>query len=183
MFNKLVNNKNNKKINSCQKVFETKWFSVDAITYDSSKKEPYYRISSDDSVDILAVTPDQKIILVRQFRPALGVYSLELPAGYINEKESKEAAIQRELKEETGFVCDSISYVGSVRISASRLNSMHHQFFGKGAKKVSNCSDKKEKCKVILVTQDEFKKLIISGKFVNVSGIATYFLAQLKGFL
>jgi len=178
-----MDNKDGKKMTSCQKVFETKWFSIEAVSYEDSKEEPYYRLSCGDAVVIIAVTPDKKIILVRQFRPAIGNYSLELPAGYIDEKESPEEAVKRELMEETGFACDSFTSLGSYEISPSRINNANHIFLGKGAKRISVSSDQKEKCAVVLATKDELNKLITEGKLVAIGVIGAYFLAQLKGFL
>ncbi len=56
MFNKQMDSKDSKKMISCQKVFETEWFSLEAVSYDSLKKEPYYRLSSNDSVTIPSLT-------------------------------------------------------------------------------------------------------------------------------
>jgi len=179
-----MDNKNNGKPSSCQKVFETEWFSIDAISYGgTSDKKPYFRLSCGDAVGVLAITPEQKIILVRQFRPAIEDYSLELPAGYIDRKETKEEAVKRELKEETGFVCDSVVYLGSLMGCPSRINNTLHQFFGNNARRVSAGSDQEEKCEVVLVNKDEFKKLVTEKKLIASGAIATYFLAQLKGFL
>jgi len=183
MFNKEINIKAGKKMTSCKEVFKTEWFSIEAVSYNDSNEKPYYRLSCDDSVGILAVTSDQKIILVRQFRPAIGMHPLELPSGYLDKKESMEDAIKRELLEETGFVCDSVTYVGPLQVCLSRIDSTHHIFFGKGAKKISAIMDKKEIEEINLVTQDEFEKLIIEKKFLTSSGIATYYLAKIKGLL
>ena len=180
----MMDDKNNIKPNSCRKVFESPWFSIDEVLYNETFYEkPYFRLSCGDAVGILAVTPEQKIILVKQFRPAIGDYSLELPAGYIDDKETAEEAVKRELKEETGFVCDSVIHLGSLKGCPSRINNTLHQFFGNNARRVSAGSDQKEECEVVLVNKDEFKKLVIEEKLVASGAIATYFLAQLKGFL
>jgi 8-oxo-dGTP pyrophosphatase MutT (NUDIX family) len=164
-----------------RKVFETEWFSIEATLDNFSGNKPYYRLSCNDSVEILAVTPERKIILIRQFRPALGIYTLEFPSGYVDEKESSEDAIERELKEETGFVCDSVIFMGSFKIVPSRINTTLHFFFGKDAKIVEK--KRKEEIEVILVSEEEFRKLIMEEKFFDVSGLAIYFIAKLKGFL
>lgn len=160
-------------------VFETEWFSIEEVPYN---ERPYYRLSCNDSVEILAVTNDKKIILVRQFRPALGMHMLELPAGYIDETESKESAVERELREETGFICDSTAFLGSFKIKSSRINNTLNFFYGKGAKLV-DINKNKEKTEVVLVTFDEFEELIIKGEFIEVAGFSIYFLAKLKGFI
>ena len=82
--------------NKIQKIWETEWFSIEAVPNQSSSDRPYFRLSMNDSVEIMAVTPEKKIILVRQFRPALGISMLELPAGLVDPGELCEEAIIRE---------------------------------------------------------------------------------------
>ena len=166
-----------------KKVLETGWFSIDAIPSKSTAGKPYYRLSCDDSVEILAVTSQQEIILVRQFRPAVEMLMLELPAGYVNQGESNHEAVQRELWEETRYVCDSVSYLGAFKIAPSRINNTLHLFCGKEArlKGLQDMGDSESE--VVLVTQDEFRKLIDEGKFLEVAGITTYYLAQTAGLI
>lgn len=161
------------------KVFETEWFSIDAILYGYTKK-PYYRLSCNDAVSIVAKTIDKKIILVRQYRPAIETFTIELPSGYSNTKESTEEAIKRELKEETGFICDHVVPLGSLKICPSRINNTLYVFFGENAKKVK---DGKGEFEVVLLTENEFEELIKNGEFVEATGVAIYSLAKLKGFL
>lgn len=168
--------------NPIKKVFETEWFSIDAIPYESANTKPYYRLSCGDAVSIVAKTIDEKIILVRQYRPAIEIYTLELPSGYSDTKESPEDAIKRELKEETGFICDFVALIGSLRICPSRINNTLHVFFGENAKKVE-VKDGIGEFEVVLVTQNEFEALIEKGEFAEASGIGIYLLAKLKGFL
>uniref|UniRef100_A0A8C4R7D9 Nudix (nucleoside diphosphate linked moiety X)-type motif 5 n=1 Tax=Eptatretus burgeri TaxID=7764 RepID=A0A8C4R7D9_EPTBU len=52
---------------------------------------------------------DDCLVLVKQFRPPLGCYTLEFPAGLMNSGESVESAALRELEEETGFVAEVTS--------------------------------------------------------------------------
>lgn len=167
--------------NSSEKAFVTEWFTIDKVPYGSSSK-PYYRLSCNDSVVIIALTPKNKMILVRQFRPAIGVDTFEWPAGEMESVESPEIAIQRELREETGYACDSIKYMGCYRVSPCRINTKVHTFLGTGAKKIEERKEKQ--IEVILVNHREFKKLIIeNGKFVTLPTMGLYYLSQLKGFL
>lgn len=166
-----------------QKVFETEWFSIDAIPYESPSKKPYYRLSCNDSVCIIAKTVDNKFILVRQYRPAIGAFTLEFPSGYVDEGESAEEAIKREFTEETGFVCESVSCMGSLRIAPSRLNNTVHVYFGEEARRCGEKGPQDKGIELLLVSQDEFKEFILEGKYVETAGIAMYFLAQLKGYL
>ena len=125
----------NKNKHSFHKIFETEWFSLEATSDKFSDNQPYYRLScKEDAAEILAVTDRNKIILVRQFRPAVGIYTLEFPAGYVGKSESNKEAIKRELEEETGFVCDSVIPMGSFKLFSSRANFTNHLFLEKGLK-------------------------------------------------
>jgi ADP-ribose pyrophosphatase len=55
------------------------------------------------AVGVLALTEDQRIVLVRQYRPTSNALMLEIPAGRRNVGESFLAAARRELREETGY--------------------------------------------------------------------------------
>ena len=71
---------------------------------DSDQKEgDFFVIETNDWVNVLAVTCDQEIILVRQFRYGTEEYSLEPPGGVIEKGEDPILAGQRELLEETGY--------------------------------------------------------------------------------
>jgi ADP-ribose pyrophosphatase len=68
------------------------------------------------AVIILAVTPDDHILFVEQYRVAVQRFTIEMPAGLVgdlsgNEDESVLLAAQRELEEETGYRCSRVSFV------------------------------------------------------------------------
>ena len=78
------------------KVWEGKRFSVEV-------EDGREIARSRDAVSILAVDAEDRVLLVRQKRPAVGKELLELPAGLIDEGEAPLATAQRELREETGL--------------------------------------------------------------------------------
>jgi ADP-ribose pyrophosphatase len=64
---------------------------------------------------VLAVTPDRRVVLVRQFREAVRESILEIPAGiYDQEGETPEEAARREVREETGYRVTSLRPLGSI---------------------------------------------------------------------
>ncbi len=84
-------------------VFNTKWFQVVARNVAGSA-EPHYLVNSTDFVAVVAVDARGRLLLVRQFRPAIKALSLELPSGHVEEGETPEQAARKELLEETGHV-------------------------------------------------------------------------------
>jgi ADP-ribose pyrophosphatase YjhB (NUDIX family) len=84
-------------------VFNTKWFQIVARSVPGSA-QPYYLVNSTDFVVVVAVDARGKLLLVRQFRPAINATSLELPSGHVEEGETPEEAARKELLEETGHV-------------------------------------------------------------------------------
>jgi 8-oxo-dGTP pyrophosphatase MutT (NUDIX family) len=71
-------------------------------------------IHAPDWVNVVAVTTDKRIVLVRQFRFGIDALSLEIPGGVIEEGEDPVAAGIRELSEETGYGGGSVRLLGSV---------------------------------------------------------------------
>src|SRR5213079_2244404 len=69
-----------------------------------------------------AVTPNGTFPLVRQFRPALEEFTLELPSGHVDLGESPEQAARKELREETGFVANELILLGSLSPDTGRLS-------------------------------------------------------------
>jgi ADP-ribose pyrophosphatase YjhB (NUDIX family) len=84
-------------------VFNTKWFEIVARRTAGSK-DPHYLVNSTDFVVVVAVDNRGRLLLVRQFRPAIKALSLELPSGHVEIGETPEEAARKELLEETGHV-------------------------------------------------------------------------------
>lgn len=74
----------------------------------------FFSIHSRNWVNVLALTPEQNLVLVNQFRFGVEQCSLEIPGGIIDEGEDPLVAGVRELEEETGFVGTSARILGSV---------------------------------------------------------------------
>lgn len=73
------------------------------------------------AVSVLALTPDERLVCVRQFRPGPDRVVLGFPGGLVGD-ETPEQAAARELTEETGYVSDEVEYVTSVQATSSLGN-------------------------------------------------------------
>lgn len=81
---------------------------IEERTYElpDGRVDNFYIKVTKPAVCVLALTEDNKVITVRQFRPGPNVVLHELPGGYIEEGETREQAATRELREETGYEGD-----------------------------------------------------------------------------
>jgi 8-oxo-dGTP pyrophosphatase MutT (NUDIX family) len=81
----------------------------------TNKEHEFYVIESVNWVNVVAVTPDQQLVMVEQFRHGSNTVELEIPGGMIDAKDaSPEASGQRELREETGYAGSGARIIGSV---------------------------------------------------------------------
>lgn len=93
-------------LNSRQ-LLKDRWIDLTADTCRDARGnlvDPFYILSYPDWVQVVALTPADELVLVRQYRHGARQSTLELPAGSVDGGESAVAAGLRELREETGFV-------------------------------------------------------------------------------
>ncbi len=89
----------------------------------SGHSHDYFVIELADAVNVVALTPDRRLVLVRQFRAGSGRDSLETPGGLLGPDEDPLVAGARELLEETGYAGDPPRLVGTVWSNPSLLTS------------------------------------------------------------
>jgi len=92
------------------------------------EQQVYHAVAQADYITILAVTPDGRIPIVRQFRPAVEQYTWELPAGLLEPGEVPLETCRRELKEEAGLEVRTIKPLGSYFADTGRMENRQHAF-------------------------------------------------------
>jgi ADP-ribose pyrophosphatase len=118
-----------------------------------------------DTVAVLALTEDDQVVLVREFRPGPEELILELPGGLIDEGQTPEEAARRELLEETGYEGE-IAYVGSLLVDAYASFSKH-AFIATGCRKVTKPAEG-ELTEPVLMPLAEFREHLRGGRLTDV---------------
>ena len=84
---------------------------------------------------VVAVREDGKILMVRQYRNPLERQTIEIPAGKLDSRdEDPKKAAERELAEETGYICDDIEYLTTIYTTVAFCNEKIGLFLAKGLK-------------------------------------------------
>ena len=160
--------------------FSTPWFSVEwQYVRDQVGRigtEPFYRFQLPDGAVILPITPEGRIVLIRQFRQALNRTTIEFPSGAIDPGETPEGAMTRELYEETGYRCATMDLVLTGELRIDRENAVNYFFVGQGAVRDPDYRSD-EPIETLLVTPAEFKALVLDGRFDQIATLPTVLLA------
>ncbi|AFZ03664.1 NUDIX hydrolase [Calothrix sp. PCC 6303] len=130
---------------------------------------------------VLAITENQEIIFVQQYRHAIDDFFIELPAGTFNpEQESSEEAALRELEEETGYIVQDIQKIATLYDRPSKDTNKTHLFFAKNAVQLGTRKlDVTEEIKIILIPVDQVLDKINQGE-ISVMGTVTALLMALN---
>ena len=130
---------------------------------------PYYVYEFPTWVTAVAVTDDGKFIMERQYRHAIGETNFEIPGGCVDETDaSLEAAISRELLEETGYQFRQFEYLGKTSANPSTNNNWMHMFLATGGHLVqSQQLDHNEEIEVYLFSIEEVKKLLKENQIIQ----------------
>lgn len=160
------------KILSSEYLFRDLWFSVRkdrCETPDGKIVDPYYVYEFPTWVAAFAMTEDNKVIMVRQYRHAIEEVSLEIPGGCVDDTDKNlEEAIARELLEETGYSFKEFTYLGRISSNPSTNNNWLHMFLATGGKKTHDQNlDHNEEIEVSLFTTDEVKSFIKEHRIIQ----------------
>ena len=169
---------------SSERLMETPYFTLrsDKLRLpDGNVKDPYYVLERPDAALVFPLTREGEVVLVRQYRPAIGRIELGLPAGLVEESEEPEKAARRELLEETGYAGGEWELLSVVASSPSLKDNWAHLYLARGVSRdASPQPDEYERVEVVLAPLRELLPKIFDGEIVSSSGVAAIFFALNK---
>lgn len=131
---------------------------------------------------ILCVTPDDKIILERQFRYAYDEVIYEIPAGKLELNEDPYDAAIRELEEETGNKASKLIHLTDIYPTCGYSSEIIHLYLATDVKHTETHFDDDEVIETYLIPIDEVKEMILDGRIKDAKTIVafTYYLMKYK---
>ena len=146
-----------------------------------SKEGDFFVIETNDWVNVLAITSDKEIVLVRQFRYGTEKYSLEPPGGVVEKGEDPIIAGERELEEETGYAGNNPKIIGNVFPNSAIMANRCHFVLVNDVQKVKKVHfDEHEELETVKVPIDDLTYLVQKGDITHSIAINAIFHLQLE---
>ena len=126
------------------------------------------------------VTPEGKLVLVRQYRFAAKGRILEFPAGTVEINESPDETIKREIEEETGYRAGKWQKLGQFLLAPGYSDEIIYAFLAQDLVKLEKPpeQDDDEDMETVLFTPEELEKAILAGEPIDAKSISSFFLAR-----
>lgn len=135
---------------------------VDDVSLPNGKTSKRELIEHPGAVAVIAITSENKIIMVEQYRKALERSLVEIPAGKLEKGEAPEFTAMRELEEETGYTADKLELIQSFSTSPGFADEVVHLYFAVGLKKSTNGAalDEDEFVELMEVSLEEAEEMV-----------------------
>lgn len=126
------------------------------------------------------VTPEGKLVLLRQYRFAVQGRLLEFPAGTLEPNEDPEETIKREIEEETGYRANKWQKLGQFFLAPGYSDEIIYAFLAQDLELLDKPPDQDvdEDMETVLMTPEELEKAILNGDEVDAKSISSFVLAR-----
>ena len=134
------------------------------------------------AVVVIAVLPDGRLILERQFRYPLRRAFIELPAGKIDPGEEIEACARRELREEVGYEAARWTHLGTLHPCIGYSDERIEVFLAQELTHVGHQWDEGEFLEVLSLSPAELDAAVASGDVTDAKTLSALYIARARGF-
>ena len=152
--------------------------SVQERTYQhlpTGEHKDYVVCDSEDWVFVIPITPDNEVVFIRQFRHGRGEVILEIPGGVMDPGETPEETGTRELREETGYVPESIEMFGPLLPNPGLNTAKYHVAVARGClPKFDPSPEPFEEIAIELRAFDSVHRMIATGELQHALCIAAF---------
>jgi len=143
--------------------------------------DDYYVLEYDTWVNGVAITKDNEVLMVKQYRHAADIISLEIPGGVVDGGEDPQQALRRELLEETGYEFDDFEFLCKLCPNPSTGNNRVYSYLAKGGILVQEQAlNDHEDIIVEKYSLQEIKQLLLENKIDQSMHCSALFYALAK---
>jgi 8-oxo-dGTP pyrophosphatase MutT (NUDIX family) len=133
-------------------------------------------------VNVVAVTQDDRVVLLRQYRPGIAAVYYEIPAGVVDAGEDVESAAKRELREETGFGGGRWTVLSRLSANPALQNNITTTFLAEGVEQLGEAApESTEDLRIHLVKMGDVLPLFDAGEMIqalHAAPLLRYLLAR-----
>lgn len=169
---------------SSKYLVKEKWATLRVDTCrmpDGTLIDDYYVLEYPGWVNAVAITEDDQVIIIKQYRHAAAEVITEIPGGCIDPGETPEQAVKRELLEETGYSFDRIEPLGTLYANPSTGNNKTYSFLATGGKKTHEQHlDGREEIVVELISMQELREMLFDNQFTQALHASAIFYALIR---
>lgn len=162
----------------------TRVFDLNEVCFrhpDGERLRDYSVVDAPEWINIIPVTPDGEVVLVRQYRVGIEGFTLEIPGGMCDPGEDPATAARREMNEESGYDSDDIVPLGWVHPNPAVQTNRCHTFLARNAFPAGNPDpDPDEILEVTTAPLAEIPDLISGGAITHALVIAAFHLYGLR---
>jgi len=167
-----------------RELFNRRIFSIDDLRCYHPEKDvthDFYVLNNPDWINIVVLTHDESLVLVKQHRLGTDEITIETVAGLMNDEELPEISAQRELLEETGFQAGEMILMKKLSANPAIMSNHIYFYLALNSRKIADQSlDMAEDIDVITVSQHEALEMISEGTInhtIIVTALSLFFLS------
>jgi len=156
---------------------------VDVVQTPDGRETTREIVEHSDCIAVIALDADDNVLLVSQFRKAVEKELLEIPAGGIDDSEDPEAAVRREMQEETGYLPQKVESLGGFYSAPGYCSEYLYLYLATDLVPSQLYAEDTESISLIRVPVDQIPNLLTSDSLCDAKSIAglSIFLDHRKG--
>jgi ADP-ribose pyrophosphatase len=169
---------------STRQVYQNKWISLreDIVELPDGRTTIYGVVTCSECVGILPFLDPATVLMIKQYRYVTKRATWEMPTGGMHPGESREAAAQRELAEESGYRAGKLTWLSTFDTSKSVLDETAHLFLGEDLIKAALLPDDTEFIEVRPFPFAEVLQMVLQSEITDsMTVIAVLHAARLRG--
>lgn len=152
-----------------EKIYEGKILNlkVDTVELPDKKYSKREIVEHPGGVGIITITSNNSLVLVKQYRKAIEEFIWEIPAGKLEVNEEPRETAIRELREETGYEANKLTYITEFYTSPGYCNEKIHLFLAEDLIEVEASPDPGEFLEKKIIPLDDLSKMLDRGEIMD----------------